>query len=396
MVNETRSPYIECPICGRATPIPPTINSNQDYPGLCFPENYTNSESLMTIAPVAAIQCTMYNCSAPATKYCFTCKKHLCEGCSEFHNYFFPDHKCTASSTALENAAYMEESLRAERDRMVELGRATPDDRLPQIPALAYDQARREEEERKAAEIQRKKREKEEKERRIKEELERKMREQERLQREKEEQERREREEQERREREEQERLEREREEQERLAREEQERKEREEQERLEREERERKEREEQERLAREEQERLEREEQERKEREELEKKKREERAVLPHPWRQLVDRSTGKVFYFNKETKQRSDVRPRPDGTLPGGPEEQQQEQQEQQPVEEVKKEEGNRLVDNLPPPPPPPPEEEEDVLPPDWIQLTDKRSGRIYFYNTTTKKTSWKRPTN
>lgn len=383
MVAEARGPFIECPICGRATPIPPTVSSNADYPGLSFPENYTISETLMNIAPVPSVRCTMSNCTSPATKYCTTCKKHLCADCAEFHNYFFVNHKCTTSAIALENAAYLEESLRVERNMMAELGHAAKNESLPEIPALAHERER----------IMAERREKEEKERKIKEEMERKQKEKERIEKEKREKERKE--------REEQERIMREKEEQERKEREERERIEREEQERKEREEQERREKEEQERREREEKERIEREEKERKEREEQEKKRREERAVLPHPWRQLVDRNTGKVFYFNKETKQKSDVRPRPDGTLPGEPEKQEEqkaaepkkeEEEKQQQQQQQQKEEQPGEDESLPPPPPP----GDDELPPGWIQLVEKKTGRVYYYHMTTKKTSWKRPTN
>jgi len=88
------------------------------------------------------------------------------------------------------------------------------------------------------------------------------------------------------------------------------------------------------------------------------------EEAPLPPGWTEVTDKKTGKTYYYHKATKKTSWKRPEPEPE----PEEE----------EEI-----------------PEPEPEEDTLPPGWTEVTDKKTGKTYYYNKATKKTSWKRPT-
>jgi len=83
----------------------------------------------------------------------------------------------------------------------------------------------------------------------------------------------------------------------------------------------------------------------------------------LPPGWTEVTDKKTGKTYYYNKNTKKTSWKRPEPEEEIP-------------EPEEEEA------------------PEPEEDELPPGWTEVTDKKTGKTYYYNKNTKKTSWKRP--
>ncbi|KAK2959112.1 hypothetical protein BLNAU_5907 [Blattamonas nauphoetae] len=76
----------------------------------------------------------------------------------------------------------------------------------------------------------------------------------------------------------------------------------------------------------------------------------------LPPGWKEYTDKKSGRIYYFNKETKERSWKRP----AAPDSP------------------------PDGLPAPP----------LPPGWVEQTDKNSGRKYYYNKELKKSSWNFP--
>jgi len=86
----------------------------------------------------------------------------------------------------------------------------------------------------------------------------------------------------------------------------------------------------------------------------------------LPPGWTEVTDKKTGKIYYYHKATKKTSWKRPEPE------PEPEPEEE------EEI-----------------PEPEPEEDPLPPGWTEVTDKKSGKTYYYHKATKKTTWKRPT-
>jgi len=57
--------------------------------------------------------------------------------------------------------------------------------------------------------------------------------------------------------------------------------------------------------------------------------------------------------------------------------------------PVSTLRGQVGGAASPVAPPPPPPP------ALPPGWVELTDSRSGRRYYFNSAIQKTQWERPT-
>lgn len=88
----------------------------------------------------------------------------------------------------------------------------------------------------------------------------------------------------------------------------------------------------------------------------------------LPEGWTELVDKKSGKKYYYNKMTKKTSWHKPTETSTSPASAE----------PIS------------------PPPADDAESPLPEGWSEVIDKKSGKKYYYNKTTKKTSWHRPEN
>lgn len=76
----------------------------------------------------------------------------------------------------------------------------------------------------------------------------------------------------------------------------------------------------------------------------------------LPEGWLERVDRVSGKTYYFNRDTRETSWVKP---STEP-------------------------RVVS----------EPSEGDVASDWVEKVDPSSGKPYYYNRTTKETSWKKP--
>lgn len=88
--------------------------------------------------------------------------------------------------------------------------------------------------------------------------------------------------------------------------------------------------------------------------------------ATLPAGWKQKMDETHKRVYYYNKALNKTQWERPR---------------------AEEKRA------------PPPPPPRREirptkSTVLPPGWHSTIDPTSGREYYFNPHTQKTSWERP--
>ncbi|KAK2953525.1 hypothetical protein BLNAU_11525 [Blattamonas nauphoetae] len=76
----------------------------------------------------------------------------------------------------------------------------------------------------------------------------------------------------------------------------------------------------------------------------------------LPPGWKEYQDKKSGRSYYYNKETKERSWKKPQ------------------------------NSNAD--------PPTESAPTLPPGWVEKTEKSSGRKYYYNKSLKKSSWTIP--
>lgn len=91
----------------------------------------------------------------------------------------------------------------------------------------------------------------------------------------------------------------------------------------------------------------------------------------LPEGWTEVVDKKSGKKYYYNKITKKTSWRKPAEGASTPGST--------------------GTAS---------PAAEEEEAAaaspLPEGWTELVDKKSGRKYYYNKITKETSWHIPEN
>ena len=83
----------------------------------------------------------------------------------------------------------------------------------------------------------------------------------------------------------------------------------------------------------------------------------------LPEGWTEVIDKKSGKKYYYNKTTKKTSWHRPAEETPSPA-PEEA--------------------------------PPEDHRALPEGWTEVIDKKSGKKYYYNKTTKKTSWHLPEN
>jgi len=93
----------------------------------------------------------------------------------------------------------------------------------------------------------------------------------------------------------------------------------------------------------------------------------------LPPDWAEVKDPKSGKVYYYNKKTKKTSWTAPEPEPEATPTPE-------------------------PTPAPaaaPAPAAEADPDALPPGWTEHVDPRSGKTYYYNKSTKETSWKKPT-
>jgi len=86
----------------------------------------------------------------------------------------------------------------------------------------------------------------------------------------------------------------------------------------------------------------------------------------LPADWAECKDPKSGKTYYYNKKTKETSWKRPEAEPAAAPEPE-----------------------------PAPPTPESPADALPPGWTEHVDPKSGKTYYYNKSTKETSWKKPT-
>ena len=84
--------------------------------------------------------------------------------------------------------------------------------------------------------------------------------------------------------------------------------------------------------------------------------------AKLPRGWRAKVDPTYGQTYYYNKALNKT----------------------QWERPVE----------AEKTRPPPPPAAAKATTPLPPGWRATTDPASGREYFFNPHTQKTSWERP--
>jgi len=98
----------------------------------------------------------------------------------------------------------------------------------------------------------------------------------------------------------------------------------------------------------------------------------------LPPDWAEVKDPKSGKVYYYNKKTKKTSWTAPEPEP--------------EPEPVPAaVPEPEPEPEPEPVPEPEPEPP---ADALPPGWTEHVDPRSGKTYYYNKSTKETSWKKP--
>ena len=85
--------------------------------------------------------------------------------------------------------------------------------------------------------------------------------------------------------------------------------------------------------------------------------------------WKELKDKASGKTYYYNKATKATSWKKPADfGGAAAASP----------SPAATAKK----------------PAAAAAGGLPPNWREVKDKASGKVYYYNSKTKKTSWKKP--
>jgi len=103
----------------------------------------------------------------------------------------------------------------------------------------------------------------------------------------------------------------------------------------------------------------------------------------LPPDWAEVKDPRSGKTYYYNKKTKETSwtapAVEPEPE---PAEAEPEPEPEPRPQPEPEPR------------PQPEEPPSPAVDALPPGWVEAKDPKSGKTYYYNKTTKETSWKKP--
>jgi hypothetical protein len=97
----------------------------------------------------------------------------------------------------------------------------------------------------------------------------------------------------------------------------------------------------------------------------------------LPAAWKEMKDKVSGKVFYYNKDTKKTQWTRPT--GPNPTETEPKLKPDESAAPTEKVRRR--SVVVQQL-----------ED----DWSEMKDPKSGKVFFYNKKTGKSRWKKPSN
>jgi len=103
---------------------------------------------------------------------------------------------------------------------------------------------------------------------------------------------------------------------------------------------------------------------------------------ALPDGWEEMVDQSSGNVYYYNAESGVTSWDRP----TESLDVEEDEDEEEEEDVATDEKEEEIVFEADE---------NADEDALPDGWEEMVDQSSGNVYYYNAESGITSWDRPT-
>ena len=115
----------------------------------------------------------------------------------------------------------------------------------------------------------------------------------------------------------------------------------------------------------------------------------------LPAGWREFTDKKTGRIYYYNKDTRETTWTRPEP--VAAASEENDLDEDTEEEKVEETKaKEEVSAAVKETTERAEARPRKNSSSsgLPPNWREVIDPKSGETYYFNVVTQKSTWTRP--